>query len=367
MGVHGGGPSRIRDGGQELGELIAGDTARYLGKAAAERFGGLPFLFKLLAAEKPLSIQAHPNLRQAEEGFRREDEAGIARDAPGRNYRDPNHKPEIVCALSPFTAMCGFREPEETGRIFERVFDAAPERLSRGLKPLEEALGALPEEKALSSFLAVLFGLSPETRGDLASYLSRARTGNPEYAAESEWAAKFAELYPGDPSVIAPFYLNIVTLKPGEAVFLPAGVLHSYIRGFAVELMANSDNVLRGGLSSKHIDVPELMRVLDFSPYRPEILRADPEGFYAAPCGEFSLCVLDSSGAPRTYGPAGASILVVVRGAAKAGAGDSGEVLARGMSAFVPAGMTLSLSGDYTVYIASIPDPPKGADAPRGA
>ncbi|MDR0602484.1 MAG: mannose-6-phosphate isomerase, class I, partial [Treponema sp.] len=139
MGVHPGAPSRVLRGEEEipLAELIAEDPALYLGKEAAERFGGLPFLFKLLAAGKPLSIQAHPNLAQAREGFERENRAGIALDAPVRNYRDPNHKPEIVCALTPFTAMFGFREPGEIRGLFRAVFAAAPRRLREGLGPLE--------------------------------------------------------------------------------------------------------------------------------------------------------------------------------------------------------------------------------------
>ncbi|MDR0998871.1 MAG: mannose-6-phosphate isomerase, class I, partial [Treponema sp.] len=239
MGVHPGGPSRI--GGITLGDLIAANPERYLGKPAAKDFGGLPFLFKLLAAARPLSIQAHPNPEQAREGWERENGKGIPLDAPNRNYKDACHKPEILCALNPFTAMCGFRHPEEIGVLLAQCFDGASPSLRGGIEPLYSALAG---EEPLKAFFNALFALPQETLEELSAYARD--TALP--GGEGDLVSRFAGLHPGDPGIIAPIYLNLLQLMPGEAIYLPAGVLHAYVHGFAVELMANSDNVLRGGL-----------------------------------------------------------------------------------------------------------------------
>jgi mannose-6-phosphate isomerase len=386
MGVHPGGPSRIvKDrafankpgeaspaGELSLGELIATGPERYLGKRAAENFGGLPFLFKLLAAARPLSIQAHPNLEQAREGWQRENKKGIPLDAPNRNYKDDCHKPEIVCALNPFTAMCGFRPPEETSVLLAECFEGASPSLRGGIEPLQQALTG---EEPLKAFLEALFALPPDTLEELTAYARD--TALP--GGEGDLVSRFAGLYPGDPGIIAPLYLNLLQLMPGEAVYLPAGVLHAYVHGFAVELMANSDNVLRGGLSSKHIDVGELLSILDFKPYRPAILRPRPAGGglsrYDTPCREFSLQVMKSRGGTTLFSEKGPSIVVVTEGRLRVSwgkgenPGDENRTLARGESAFIPAqeekpdgAGPLSFSGAYTLYIASLPS--GGANPP---
>jgi mannose-6-phosphate isomerase len=339
MGSHSGAPSRVSlpdgapsvDGEISLGEFIDGE---------------LPFLLKLLAVEKPLSIQAHPNLIQAREGFERENGEGLAPDAPSRNYRDSNHKPEILCALSPFTGLCGFRPPEEIRRLLA-VFSA----LREGFAPLVQALEIPDPSSALRDFFGELFSLSPEVRKALTEFILSARDESIEW----ELMRHFAQMYPGDPAIIAPLYLNVFRLEPGEAVFLKAGLLHAYIHGFAVELMANSDNVLRGGLTSKHIDIPELMKVLDFSPLKPQIIKPDP-GLscfaYPAPCEEFSLMVMrgtekDSSLVfDRDY----PSIGIVTEGEVSVG----GTILKQGESAFIPPDKEpLVLRGSFTIYIAT--------------
>ncbi|MDR3192571.1 MAG: mannose-6-phosphate isomerase, class I [Treponema sp.] len=385
MGVHPGGPSRIagnktvtnnpanapQAGELSLRDLIAANPERYVGRSAAKSFGGLPFLFKLLAAAKPLSIQAHPNLGQAREGWRRENEKGIPLEAPNRNYKDNCHKPEILCALNPFTAMCGFRPPEEIDSLLAKHFDGAPRSLREGIGLLQTALNG---KDPLKGFLEALFRLSPETLGELTVYARE--TALPD----GEWdlVSRFAGLYPGDPGIIAPLYLNLLQLMPGEAVYLPAGVLHAYVHGFAVELMANSDNVLRGGLSSKHVDVEELLSILDFNPYRPKILKAQPAGNglsrYDTPCREFSLQVMKSRGGTVFFPEMGPAIVVVTEGKLRVSPGDDKKLqgenwtLARGESAFIPArgkdapdktgpGLpgNLAFSGAYTIYIASLP------------
>jgi mannose-6-phosphate isomerase len=382
MGAHPALPSRVSsidgapssDGEIGLGELIAQDPPRYLGEKTAQRYGALPFLFKLLAAEKPLSIQAHPNLALAREGFERENRIGLALDAPTRNYKDSNHKPEIVCALTPFTAMCGFREPVHISRLLATFLgmplsgagvlsegsSPSPEGVAivrEGFVPLLRALALPDTASALRNFLNALFGLSREVRKALAEYIISANgTG------ECDWdlMRRFARLYPGDPAVIAPLYLNVFRLEPGEAIFLKAGVLHAYVHGLGVELMANSDNVLRGGLSAKHIDISELMKALDFSPHQPQLIKPEtdiPCFTYPTPCEEFSLTVMHGSEntAAAIFPRNGPSICIVSEGEVAI----NGMVLKQGESAFIPPAVSgeepLVLRGCYTLYAASVP------------
>jgi len=356
MGSHPGAPSRVELGGGPagLGEFIAGDPGRFLGEKTAARYGGLPFLFKLLAAEKPLSIQAHPNLQQAREGFKLENAKGLEPNAPNRNYRDSNHKPEIVCALTPFTGMCGFRKPGETAGLLAAFLGGkAPAVLREGFAPLFRALEAGDPASALRGFLEALFAFSPALLEALTGFaLSSPEAGS----RESGLVRGFAARYPNDPGIIAPLYLNVFELRPGEAVFLDAGVLHAYVRGFGVELMANSDNVLRGGLTPKHVDVPELMKVLSFAPLKPEVMKPAPgDSFftYPAPCEEFSLTVMRGQGGPKPLAMEGPSICVVTEGEA----GIGGELLRKGESIFVPppgpGDAPPTLGGFFTLYAAS--------------
>jgi mannose-6-phosphate isomerase len=380
MGVHPEGPSVIRGEGETLAALIDRDPS-CLGGDTRRDFGTLPYLFKLLAAAKPLSIQAHPNLEEAREGWERENRLGIPLSGADRNYKDPSHKPEILCALTPFTAMCGFRPLEEISRLL-RLFSA------RALPPLREVLsGLLPSPAGpasagiLRGFLRALFSLSPEERRALGEYAQEAREGltkeHGEYGEVWELCALFAELYPEDPAVISPLYLNLVNLNAGEAVYLPAGVLHAYIKGFGVELMANSDNVLRGGLTPKHIDIDELLKILNFSAGKPAVLK--PREFqggdgpccsffkYPVPCREFSLSVLRCRNSRGSIPERGPLILIVTEGRAlvRGGGGEEDIVLERGESAFVPAreeSPPLSFSGTCTVYAAGTGSPEEPAD-----
>jgi len=327
--------------------------------------GGLPFLFKLLAAGKPLSIQAHPNLAQAREGFERENKACLPMDAPHRSYRDSNHKPEIICALTPFTGMCGFREIDETKRLLAAFLAPAPAFLREGCAPLAEALSA-NDNGGLRKLLDALFSLPPAIREALTKYILSDNC--PQGSGfDAELMHNFARLYPGDPAVIAPLYLNVFRLAPGEAIFLKAGVLHAYCHGFGVELMANSDNVLRGGLTPKHIDVGELMKVLDFSSLKPQVLKPEP-GFsrftYPTPCEEFSLTVMRGSGETAAFAPdspgrcCSCAICIVTEGEVSIGSSADAAAcvtLKQGESAFIPppaAGESLTLRGHYTLYAA---------------
>ncbi|MDR0785839.1 MAG: mannose-6-phosphate isomerase, class I [Treponema sp.] len=333
MGVHPSGTSTIADGGERLDAFMARNS-----------WSPLPFLFKALAAGKPLSIQAHPSKAQATVGFERENRDGIPIDAPERNYKDPNHKPEIICALTSFKAMVGFREIAEI-RLLLDAFGLNDDRFIR----LKTAL-----DNGLRFFLQALFGLPAETKKRISAHISEncrilcARS--PNFAEILKTIASFATLYPEDPSVLSPLYLNLIDLKPGEALFLPSGVLHAYVYGFGVELMANSDNVLRGGLTSKHIDIEELLNILKFSPFKPDVLHPSPTK-YPAPTKEFSLSVLKNTEKLSGNGPA---VILVTEGTLTVSENEDKITLKQGESAFFAplCREKICLHGDYTAYIA---------------
>ncbi|MDR2807588.1 MAG: mannose-6-phosphate isomerase, class I [Spirochaetaceae bacterium] len=342
MGVHPQGASETECG--TLSALIAGDPHRFLGNYPA-----LPFLFKVLAASRPLSIQAHPNRQQAQEGFRRENEAGIARNAPNRNYKDSNHKPEILCALTPFKALCGFRTQEEIQERLTLLFKDPTGLLKTTSAVLQESLAA-----DVKTFLNTLLTLSQDNRHSLTELFQAQNQSFSEQFPEWRLCAAFAQQYPDDPALIAPLYLNVIDLTPGQAIYLPAGILHAYISGLGVELMANSDNVLRGGLTSKYVDRAELFHILDFSPFSPAILRPEQD-VYPTPSEEFSLSVYNSRSLVSTLPVP--RIVLNTKGIASLSISGETCTLRRGESAFIPAytaGSGLTISGDdYTIYQAS--------------
>jgi len=274
MGAHPKAPSTVllEEGGQiPLPEQIARDPAGTLGAEVAQKWSGrLPFLFKVLAAALPLSIQAHPNLKQAREGFRRENELGIPLDAFQRNYRDENHKPEVTSALTPFWALNGFRPiPEMLALLHPIGFPSISEHL--------DAFRKNPDPAGLKRFFAALMRLDRETReraleeavdwarGQLNQEQRSGTAGNETPTTPiARWLVRLQELYPGDIGVLSPLLLNLILLQPGDTMFLEAGVLHAYLEGTGIELMANSDNVIRGGLTQKHMDVEELLSILRF-------------------------------------------------------------------------------------------------------
>jgi mannose-6-phosphate isomerase len=349
--------------------LISRNPEQCLGEEIARKFGGLPFLFKLLAAEHPLSIQAHPNLAQARSGWERENSLGIPPGAPNRNYRDPNHKPEIICALGDFTALAGFREPGEIRsllRLFncpalEPLLDALAGRSAGSRAESHETRG---EEGALRRFLEALFSLGPEARLALGAHARGFAQTRPDGGDPEAWelVARFAELYPEDPAIIAPLYLNLITLKNTEAMNIPAGVLHAYVQGFGAELMANSDNVLRGGLTPKHIDIGELTAILRFAPFKPEILKPAGNALesYPSPFREFSLHRLRGRGAAAQFPLRGPAILLTLEGELNIPA--EKLRLKRGESAFVVPAAPPVLSGNYEAMVATVGTAPP---APR--
>ncbi|MGW5428091.1 mannose-6-phosphate isomerase, class I [Streptomyces sp. NPDC004059] len=345
MGAHPGAPSRTARG--TLVDVIDADPERELGAGTVAKFGPrLPFLLKILAAGAPLSLQVHPDLVQAAEGYADEERRGIPVDAPHRNYKDANHKPELICALTEFDGLCGFRDPVRAADLIDGLGVAS-------LKPYVDLLHAQPEEAALREVLTAILTADPQemTHAVAEAAAACARLGG-DYAPYAD----LAQHYPGDPGVIAAMLLNHVRLQPGEALFLGAGIPHAYISGLGVEIMANSDNVLRCGLTPKHVDVPELLRVVRFEASDPGVLRpeASPAGeeVYDTPIDEFRLSryVLPEGGTARDLTLGTPQILLCTAGSVRAGEHE----LNPGQSVFVPAGEKAEISGTGTIFRATV-------------
>ena len=300
LGAHPSASSLV--GGVPLETLIARAPERLLGAASVARFGPrLPFLLKVLAAAKPLSLQAHPSLVQAMAGFAREESSGVPRGAPHRNYRDENHKPEIICALTDFQALCGFRKLADSVKLFRGL----------GLDV------TLLEHHGLRAYFEHVMTLPGEAQGALVDQLVDAsRTPVKGFVPECALAQRLAGQYPRDIGIVGALLLNLLRLAPGEALFLDAGNLHAYLEGTGIELMANSDNVLRGGLTPKHVDVPELLSVLNFQDGPAKVLwpSADAEAVYATPAPDFRLSRITVDGAAVTLPARGAQLLLVTDG-----------------------------------------------------
>ena len=345
MGAHPGAPSRTARG--PLTEIIDEAPEKELGAAAVAKFGPrLPFLLKILAAGAPLSLQVHPNLEQAREGYEDEERREIPVGAPHRNYKDANHKPELICALTEFDGLCGFRAPDEAADLLAGLDVDS-------LKPYVDLLHAHPEEAALREVLTALLSAD---RDEMAHTVTEAAAACTRLGGAYTPYADIAHHYPGDPGVIAAMLLNYVQLQPGEALFLGAGVPHAYLNGLGVEIMANSDNVLRCGLTPKHVDVPELLRIVRFEASDPGVLRpeAAPDGeeVYATPIDEFRLSryVLPDGAASHDLTLTTPQILLCTAGSVRAGE----HVLAPGESVFVPAGEQAGVSGAGTVFRATV-------------
>ncbi|MFB6482832.1 mannose-6-phosphate isomerase, class I [Streptomyces virginiae] len=349
MGAHPGAPSRLDRGTGEttLSDVIAAGPERELGAAAVAKFGPrLPFLLKLLAAGAPLSLQVHPDLEQAEAGYADEERRGVPIDAAHRNYKDPNHKPEMICAITPFDGLCGFRPPLEAAELLAGLGVDS-------LKPYVDLLRAHPEEAALREMLTAVLTAD---RAEMARTVAEAGAAIERLGGPYAPYASLVHHFPGDPGVIAAMLLNHVRLQPGEAMFLGAGVPHAYLDGLGVELLANSDNVLRAGLTPKHVDVPELLKIVKFEPSDPGVLRpeASPEGeeVYETPIDEFRLSrfLLAPGGAPQVLADGPPQILLCTAGSPQAG-----ELALRpGESVFVPAGEKVELSGSGTIFRATV-------------
>ncbi|EPK7281686.1 mannose-6-phosphate isomerase [Citrobacter farmeri] len=334
MGAHPKSSSKVKDASGQivsLRDVIDRQQSALLGDAVAKRFGELPFLFKVLCAAQPLSIQVHPNKRNSEIGFAKENAAGIPMDAAERNYKDPNHKPELVFALTPFLAMNAFREFSEIVSLLQPVAGAHT-AIAHFLEQ--------PNAERLSQLFAGLLNMQGEEKSRALAILKAAletQQGEP-------WQTirLIAEFYPDDSGLFSPLLLNVVKLNPGEAMFLFAETPHAYLQGVALEVMANSDNVLRAGLTPKYIDIPELVANVKFDAKPANQLLTTPvkngaELDFPIPVDDFAFSLHSLSAQETAIDQQSAAILFCVEGEAVLSKGEQRLVLKPGESAFISA------------------------------
>lgn len=315
----------------------------------------LSFLLKILAADQALSIQAHPNSDQAQRGFIRENQMGIELDAPNRNYRDDRHKPEIIVALSDFEALCGFRPITE----IEELLDDIRTHSQASVALVEMSAGWLRLLNG-DDGLQKLFGDIANRRGNFDG-IAAELSSMADFDSRFVLAEQLNKIYPGDPGVLLALFMNRVFLEPGESLFLPAGNIHAYLSGLGVEVMASSDNVLRGGLTTKHIDVPELEVVLNFTPVPvPKVRPVElSSGLIHYPCDtdDFLLYRMEPNGQRMMaeISLPGESIILCTAGeVAISNSVEESQVLRRGEAAYLSGeARYFNLSGSGTAFLAA--------------
>lgn len=360
MGAHPKAPSKVKCNGKWLSllELIEKNSQDILGEKVAPKFKyRLPYLFKVLAAAKPLSIQAHPSTGQAREGFERENKLKIPLDAPARNYKDDNHKPECICALTPFWALNGFRKISDIIFLMDKICPP-------GLKKDFDLFRHQPDSRGLKEFFKTMMIMDRTTQkqiiNDAVKHANQLQGKNNAY----QWVIDLNEEYPLDIGVFSPILLNLICLEPGQAMFLPAGTLHAYLDGLGIELMANSDNVLRGGLTPKHVDVTELLNVLNFEERDINILNMETinpcEQRYESHAQEFALSVITVKTDMNYYSldKKSVEILLCTDGDAVVVdlAGNNRVEIKKGVSILIPAVVKkYSIIGDAVLYKAAVP------------
>jgi len=333
MGAHPKSPSWVEINGEKhsLRELIDADKAQLLGKPVAERFGELPFLFKVLCADQPLSIQVHPSKSAAEAGFDKENAAGIELTAAERNYKDANHKPELVYALTPFLAINGFREMHEIISLLQPVAGAHP-AIAQFLQHADS--------EGLAQLFASLLSSAGETKSRALGVLKAAL--NSQQGQPWETIRSISSHYPDDNGLFSPLLLNVIELQPGEAMFLFAETPHAYLQGVALEVMANSDNVLRAGLTPKYIDIAELLANVKFtpSPYHQLLTQPQVDGNtlnFPIPVADFAFSIHTLSDTPVSISQSSAAILFCIDGEATIATAQQQLVLQPGESCFIAA------------------------------
>jgi len=360
MGAHPRAPSNVIVEGEwkALNDIIEKEPESLLGKEVAGKFSNkLPFLFKVLAAAKPLSIQVHPALQQARKGFVRENRLGIPLEAPNRNYKDDNHKPEIICGLTSFQGLKGFRKIEESLDLMKKL---SPVSLTNELRDLKES----HDTKGLRQFFTALITMGKEKQRrvvtEAVNLAEKVISEDPAF----RWMVELNSTYPGDIGVLSPLYLNLVLLNPGEALYLPAGELHAYLEGVGIELMASSDNVLRGGLTPKHVDVPELLEVVNFNMENVRKIAPVKKGIcekiYPTPAEEFLLSVISTKQEVSFTSPRNRSVEILICTKGEAGIKDLGTgelvTLSKGKSVIIPATVAqYRVDGEAIFYKASVP------------
>jgi len=361
MGTHPQSPSRIMINGKEesLLKVISEDPRKMLGEKTAGNFNNeLPFLFKILAAASPLSIQAHPNKKQAERGFNLENIQGISLHSSERNYIDNNHKPELICALTSFEAMCGFQPIKD---IVERIKYLKLEDQIPGIIELDINSSAANLKKIFSTLLRTPEEIQTKCIGVLINRITKLEPRNENDKLIFKWISKLAAIYPKDMGVFLPLFLNVIKLKLGEGLFIDAGILHSYLNGCGVEIMANSDNVLRGGLTSKKVDIPELIKTLKFEEsglkkIKPKIV--NNEYIYHTSAREFQLSkLIIKDDEPFVKSNLfSAEIILCTMGSGEIKWLDSVMELKQGESVFIPFSISeYSINGDLHLFRVLVP------------
>jgi mannose-6-phosphate isomerase len=352
FGAHPLAPSSVD--GEPLDKVVAQDPVGVVGRASVDAFGSrLPFLLKVIAAAQPLSLQAHPSRDEAEAGYAREQAAGVPRDAPHRTYRDGWPKPELLCALVETEALCGFREPRETYQMFEQLGVTSALEL---VAPLAD--DDVPATERLRVVFSELLRLKSAERSMISevAQAAEAARGADDLASFARTAWELNVYYPADPGVLAALLMNRITLQPGDALFMPSGNLHAYLRGGGVEIMANSDNVMRGGLTPKHVNVDELLSILDFTPGLRGLITPIEESRgvwrYPTPAPEFALWRIEPRGEPVPV-PAGSTgrILLITDGELTAMSAAAKLDLVCGESALLTAGEEVAVTGRGTAFV----------------
>ncbi|ATG53050.1 mannose-6-phosphate isomerase, class I [Brachybacterium vulturis] len=345
FGAHPLAPASTPDG-TGLDTVIAVDPEQMLGADVSRAFGGqLPFLLKVIAAERPLSLQVHPTREHAAESFAAESAAGIDLHSPLRSYRDANHKPEMLIALTPFTALCGFRTPRRAAVILDGLGTALTDRLHTLLVDNPTAHGMRAAFRTLVS--ASLRPASEAVDAVVEACRARIAAGSSPSPRIDRSVSLLAEHHPGDPGVVAALLLNPVSLQRGEAMYVPAGALHAYLHGTGLEVMATSDNVLRAGLTQKRVDADEVLQCVSVTAAPP--LRVAPERqnstsiAYYAPVDDFELAITELSdpvaASARTHPIPGSGprIVLGLEGTATLETTTGSHALRAGQAVFVPA------------------------------
>lgn len=342
-GAHPKAPSLIE--GRPLDDIIATEPAYWLGSRQLK----LPFLMKILAADQPLSIQVHPSKSQAEIGFARENEQGLPLNDPTRNYRDDNHKPELILALTDFYALCGFR-------MYSVILEAFQ---SCGISEVFQNFASFAQEPGSTTFAPLYTEIiSRQPRAQLSAILLQLpATG--KWAQEIQWMHELIKLYPEDNSVISPLLMNLIQLKPYQAISLQAGIVHAYLKGAGIEIMASSDNVLRAGLTHKHIDTTELLKVMRIEPYSPQII--DPPRVinqlteYPAPVKDYALYMIRLQGQMQLPPMRGPKILLGLQGRAELISGVQSLMLNKADSIIIPhEEQNITLMGEAEIVVAGM-------------
>lgn len=355
IGAHDADPAAVPLEGP-LNRLIADDPQRFLGSFAKEKFGPrLPFLLKVLAVARPLSIQVHPNLEQVRAGFIKENEAGIPITSTERTFVDENHKPELLVAVSDFQALVGFREIEDVISFAELLIaNGAGGLVTRLLGPL----GSSPNARGLREVFKGLVGQPDDIAfvDETVRAATQVASGETRFAESARWLTNIAQLFPARPDVAATILLNLVRLSPGDAIYLAPGQVHSYLDGLGIEIMSSSDNVIRGGLTPKRVDVQSFLAMVDWTPgaaCRIDGVREGAITTWTPPIDDFVLSRIECGGEPNFLEAEAPLLLFVIAETAIISRGTENLELKQGESLFVAPGSPIAISGNATLWCGS--------------